>query len=75
MGSGGVRMKSEKEKLAELEILASEWIIGYKPLTKKQKRIVLDIRNMEGLLEQSRQRTRRLERIIDVLYKILSELK
>lgn len=55
-------------ELKELETLAEEFIIGYVPLTPKQKRIKRNIDQLEAEWKRIMDRQKRIERVLTVLY-------
>ena len=64
-------MKSKD--LEELEYLAKQFIVGYQPMTDKQKEILENIGAMELQLSATTRKKHRIERVIDALYKALSD--
>jgi len=60
------------KELEELERLAKDFIIGYEPLTDKQKEILENIEAMESQLAISKRKVARIERVINALYQALA---
>lgn len=56
------------KQIDELDYLASEFIIGHKPLTDTQKEILLNIRAMESQLQITKTKAMRIQKVIDALY-------
>jgi hypothetical protein len=56
------------EELRKLDYLASRFIIGHKKLTKSQIKIYNDIKSMEKEELRLRNRLKRIERIIAIMY-------
>ena len=60
-------MSDKRKAIEELVYLESEFIIGIKPLTEKQKEILENIAAMQLELERTLSRVKRYERVIDAL--------
>jgi len=55
------------EKFEELEKLASEFIIGYKPLSEQQKIMLVTIEKLQRELDLQKGICKKIEQIIDAI--------
>ena len=54
-----------KKQIDELEDLANKFIIGNKPLTEEQRRLMLIMEDLQTELNKYRHKVKRIESVID----------